>query len=198
MPAVLRPRPPAALNPYIPLVHAGAPSANSTFFCDTNATRCFSLLPAQTMQQHVASCYPLGYIWVPGSFAEQLAIEQRFGLNSSTHFIGINRTGLGAWELLGNGTVLPSPQTLSINPHRFWWHTAEAAWAANSSLSCAAAVHTQRWCKFYGNTAVAADRANASLFATACDDTANGWSPAGCGASFKAVCVVHMVNMPCW
>jgi hypothetical protein len=191
----------SASDPSPPSLHAGAPVSNSTFFCDTNATRCFSLLPAQTLQQHAASCYPLGYIWVPGSFDEQAAVELRLGLNATTHYIGINRTAPGDWEMVGNGTVLSSPQTLSVNgtnPYRFWWHTAEAAWAANSSLSCAAAVHTQRWCKYYGDEAVAADRANASLFATGCCDVAHGWSPVDCVTSRRAVCVVPMLNMPCW
>ncbi len=183
-------------------VHAGAPVANSTFFCDNNATRCYSLYPAQPLAQHAASCGPLGYIWVPGSFDEQAAVELRFALNGTTHYIGINRTGLNPWEMVGNGTVLPSPQTLSGTdgsvPYRFWWHTAEAQWAANSSLSCAAAVHTQRWCKFYGDEALAADRTNASLFAQGCCDVAHGWSPVDCTTARRAVCVVHMVNMPCW
>jgi hypothetical protein len=126
-------------------------------------------------------------------------VETRLGLNGTTHYIGMDRAGLGAWEVVGNGTVLASPQTLSTEepPYRFWWHTAEAQWAANSSLSCAAAVHTQRWCKFFGNEALAADRANASNYATGCCNVANGWSPADCMGSLKAVCVIDTNAFVC-
>ena len=136
---------------------------------------------------------------MPGSFEEQSAVEARLGLNGTTHYIGLNRTGLGAWEMVGNGTVLASPQTLSVElqPYRFWWHTAEAQWAANSSLSCAAAVHTQRWCKFFGQVALAADRANASNYGTGCCSVASGWSPVDCAASRPAVCVIDVANLLC-
>jgi hypothetical protein len=185
--------------PALALVHAGAPAANSTFFCDANVTTCFSLQPVQTLALHAASCGALGHLWVPGSFAEQVAIETRFNLNGTTYYLGLNRSGLNPWEMVGNGTVLPSPQTLSTytSPFRFWWHTAETAWAADSALGCVAAIHTQRWCKFFGNEALAADRTNASMFGTGCCTLAHGWSPVNCTASRRAVCVVDAANLRC-
>jgi hypothetical protein len=52
---------------------AGAPTYNSTFWCDTTVTNCYSLQNAQPVWQHSGNCLVRGgAVWVPSSYDEQV------------------------------------------------------------------------------------------------------------------------------
>jgi hypothetical protein len=104
------------MKPMIPRGYAGVPVANSTFYCDTNATtgatsNCYLFQSAQTLAQHSSSCSARGgSLWVPGSFDEQLLIETKFpSIKTTTYYLGLSRAGLGSWGYL-NGSALASPR----------------------------------------------------------------------------------------
>jgi hypothetical protein len=186
---------------------AGLPAANSTFFCDTNTTTtvgtssCYMVQPAQAQAQHASSCPArAGAIWVPGSYDEQLLMETKLpSLKTTTHYLGLNRSGLGSWAYL-DGSALASPQTLSTAtgaPFRYWWSGAEGLWAADGTLECAAAFSNRRWCKFTGNESLAAHRANASLYQANCCDLLNGWGPVACNSTGLVAMCTFTGTFPC-
>jgi hypothetical protein len=136
----------------------------------------------------------------PRPAPSQLVVERYFAsLNTTSFYIGLNRTGLNPWRHLMNGTTLASPQTLSISdPFRHWWHSSEARWAADANLGCVSAFSNARWCKFTGSTASSTDRANASKFLNNCCDLLNGWGPNTCNVSLPAVCTIPGASLRCY
>jgi hypothetical protein len=182
---------------------AGAPAANSSFFCDAGTSHCYSYhTESQAFDNATANCNRMGgSLFTPRSLAQQLLIESYFDLSPLTdyyYWLGLRRKGLGPYEYL-TGESKAVLQHASNVPYAHWsWYQPVANRSAN--YDCVIAQQAFRYELFVGDTNSTTQLADGKYYNTAPSNTelVYGWNGYPCTGKMHYVCQTPASAFPCF
>jgi hypothetical protein len=196
-------------NDRILLRPAGAPAANSTFFCNYEFTKCYSHSFMRSGQQAAAEgCLAVnGELVAYQDAAEQELVERYFGAwdaLSRSYWLGMRRPGPGASFTLLDGT--PLPQRPSASPYAHWDYN-QPVYAGRPGYDCVAAWQDTAYSAYTGSSTAALQLRDPAYYGGAMGAAAaggaagsafarGGWAAYECNATLPHVCMILAEAFP--
>jgi hypothetical protein len=188
---------------------AGAPEANSTFFCNYEVTKCYSHSFKRSGHQAAAEdCWALnGELVAYEDATEQELVERYFGVWDSlsrSYWLGARRSGAGADFALLDGSALPQRPSTSPYAH---WDFNQLIYAARLGYDCVAAWQDTAYVNYTGASTAALQLKDPAYYKGAASAASvgagaggvlarGGWAGYACNATLRYVCMILASNFP--